>query len=68
MQGHLKCWLRRLASQLKQKMILDNHGITIREVADDVDISFGLCQAIFMCVLGMKPAAVKIVPKLQNFE
>ena len=29
-----------------KKMILDNHRITISEVADDVVISFGLCQAI----------------------
>ena len=30
-----------------RKMILDNCPITIREVADDVGISFGSCQAIF---------------------
>ena len=35
-------------------MILDNRRISIREVAGDV--------------LGMKHAAGKIVPKLQNFE
>ena len=29
-----------------KKMILDNRRITIREVADDVEISFGLCQVI----------------------
>ena len=29
------------------KKILDNRRITIREAVDDVDISFGLCQAIF---------------------
>ena len=49
-------------------MILDNRRITIIEVADDVGISFGLCQAIFMDVLGMKCTAVKIVEKLLNFE
>ena len=38
-------------------MILDNRRITIREVADDVSISFGSCQAIFM-----------EFAKLQNFE
>ena len=32
-------------------MILDNRRIIIREVADDVDISFGLRQAIFTDVL-----------------
>ena len=49
-------------------MILDNRRITIRDLADDVGISFGSCQAIFMDVLGMKRAAAKIVPKLLNFE
>ena len=41
--------------------------ITITEVADDDGISFGLCQAIFTDILGMKFAAVQIVPKLPNF-
>ena len=43
-----------------KKMILDNHQITIREIAVDVDISFGLSQAIFTDVLCMKPATAKI--------
>ena len=30
-----------------KKMILGNHRITIREVAEDVDISLGSCQAVF---------------------
>ena len=47
-------------------MILDNRRITIREVTDDVGVSFGSCQAIFMDVLGMKHAAAKIVPILQK--
>ena len=51
-----------------KKMILDNRRITIREVADDVGISFGSCQAIFTDVLGMKCAVAKIVSKLLNFE
>ena len=49
-------------------MILDNYRITIREVADDVGISFGSCQVILTNVLGIKHASVKIVPKLLNFE
>ena len=49
-------------------MILDNRRNTIIQVADDVGISFGSCQAIFMDVLGMKRAGAKIVPKLLNFE
>ena len=51
-----------------KKMILDNCRITIWEVADDVGISFGSCQAIFMDVLVIKHAAVKIVSKLLNLE
>ena len=50
------------------KIILDNRWITIKEFADDVGISFGSCQAIFMDVSGMKPETAKIVPKLLNFE
>ena len=46
----------------------DNRRITIREVGDDVDISFGLGLAIFADVLGMKRTAAKIVTKLLNFE
>ena len=38
------------------KMILANRRITIREVAGDVGISFGSCQAIFTYVLGIKRA------------
>ena len=44
-----------------KKTILDNHRITIREVADDVNISFGSCQAILT-------DTAKIVPKFLNFE
>ena len=43
-----------------KKMILNNRRFSIREVADDVAITFGSCQAILMDVLGMK-----IVTKLQ---
>ena len=49
-------------------MILDNRRIAIREVADDIGIFFGSCHAILTDVLGMKRAAAKLVPKLQNFE
>ena len=43
-----------------KKMNLDNRRITIREVANDVGISFGQCQAIFTD-LGMKRAVAKII-------
>ena len=49
-------------------MVLDYRRNTINEVADDIDISFGSCQASFTDVLGMKLATVKIVQKLQSIE
>ena len=51
-----------------KKMISNKCRITIREVTDDVAISLGSCQAIFMDVLGMERAATKIVQKMLNFE
>ena len=51
-----------------KKMILDNRRNTIREVADDVGLSFSSCQVIFTDVLGTKRAAAQIVSKLLNFE
>ena len=51
-----------------KKMILNNHRITIREVADDVGLPLGSCQAIFTHVLDMKRASAQTVPKLLNFE
>ena len=45
-----------------------NYRTTIREVAEDVSISFCSFQAILPDVLGMKSVAAKIVPKLLNFE
>ena len=51
-----------------KKINLDNRRIIIREVANDVGISFGSCQAIFTDILDMKRAAAKIVPQLLNFE
>ena len=49
-------------------MILGNRRITIREVADDVGISFGSCQAIFTDVLGMKREAMEIFLKFLNIK
>ena len=47
-----------------KEMILNNCWITIGKIADDVCISFGLCQAIFTDVLAIKRAAANIVSKL----
>ena len=51
-----------------KKIIFNNRRITIKEVADDVGISFGSCQAIFTDVLSMKHAAAEIVPIFLNFK
>ena len=44
------------------KIISNKRRITIREVSDDVGISFASFQAIFTVVLDMKCPAAKIVP------
>ena len=49
-------------------MILDNRQIIIREVVDDVGITFGSCLAIFTKVFDGKRMTAKIVRKLLNFE
>ena len=51
-----------------EKMVLNNRQITIREVVDDIDVSFGSFQAMFTDVLDRKRATTKIVPKLLKFE
>ena len=66
--GRPSTWITDENIEAMKKMILDNRRITIKEVADDVGISFRSCQAIFTDVLGLKRAAAKIVPKLLNFE
>ena len=50
-----------------KKMILHNRRITIREITDDVGISYVSCQAIFTNVLNMKRAAAKIAPHAKQF-
>jgi hypothetical protein len=42
-------------------LILQNHRLTIREIAEDVGISFGSCQAI-LTELNMQCIAAKFVP------
>ena len=43
-------------------LILLNHRLTIREIAEDVDISFGSCQAILTEKLNMYHVTAKFVP------
>ncbi|UYV80226.1 hypothetical protein LAZ67_18002085, partial [Cordylochernes scorpioides] len=51
-----------------EKMILANRRITIREVAEDLNISIGSCHSIFINDLGMRRVAAKFVPKLLNCD
>ena len=45
-------------------LILQNHRLTIREIAEDVGISFGSCQAILTEKLSMYCVAAKFVPRV----
>ncbi|UYV72339.1 hypothetical protein LAZ67_9002691 [Cordylochernes scorpioides] len=51
-----------------EKMILANRRITVREVAEDLNISIGTCHSIFINDLGMRRVAAKFVPKLLNCD
>ncbi|UYV71381.1 hypothetical protein LAZ67_8002859 [Cordylochernes scorpioides] len=51
-----------------EKMILANRRITVREVAEDLNISIGSCHSIFIDDLGMRRVAAKFVPKLLNCD
>ncbi|UYV74536.1 hypothetical protein LAZ67_12000038 [Cordylochernes scorpioides] len=42
-----------------EKMILANRRITVREVAEDLNISIGSCHSIFINDLGMRRVAAK---------
>ncbi|UYV64611.1 hypothetical protein LAZ67_3001306, partial [Cordylochernes scorpioides] len=51
-----------------EKLILANRRITVREVAEDLNISIGSCHSIFINDLGMRRVAAKFVPKLLNCD
>ncbi|UYV69042.1 DAAM2 [Cordylochernes scorpioides] len=51
-----------------EKMILANRRITVREVAEDLNISIDSCHSIFINDLGMRRVAAKFVPKLLNCD
>ncbi|UYV63365.1 hypothetical protein LAZ67_2003861 [Cordylochernes scorpioides] len=51
-----------------EKMILANRRITVREVAEDLNISISSCHSIFINDLGMRRVAAKFVPKLLNCD
>ena len=45
-------------------LILQNRRLTIREIAEDVGISFGSCQAILTEKLNMHRVATKFMPRV----
>ncbi|VEN48079.1 unnamed protein product [Callosobruchus maculatus] len=51
-----------------KKIVLANRRITVREVAEDLNISIGSCHSILTNDLGMSRIAAKFVPKLLNFD
>ncbi|UYV72914.1 hypothetical protein LAZ67_10001150 [Cordylochernes scorpioides] len=51
-----------------KKMILANRRITVKEVAEDLNISIGSCHSIFINDLGMRRVATKFVQKLLNCD
>ncbi|UYV71358.1 hypothetical protein LAZ67_8002744 [Cordylochernes scorpioides] len=51
-----------------EKMILAIRRITVREVAEDLNIPIGSCHSIFINDLGMRRVAAKFVPKLLNCD
>ena len=51
-----------------RKIVLINRRITVREVAEDLNISIGSYRSIFTNNLGMRRVATKFVPKLLNFD
>ena len=50
-----------------KKIVLVNRRITFRVVAEDLNISIGLCHSIFTNDLGMTRVAANFVPKLLTF-
>lgn len=48
-------------------LVLENRRITVREVEEEVGISYGSCEAIMVNTLGLRCVAAKMVPKLRSF-
>ena len=53
---------------LVDELVHSNRRLTIREMSDDCDISFGSCQSILTENLGMRRVAAKFVPRLLTQE
>jgi AraC-like DNA-binding protein len=49
-------------------VIRENRRLTIREIADELNLSFATCQAILTQDLGMRRVSEKLVPRLLTQE
>lgn len=54
-------------SKIKE-IVLTNPRINIREISEEVNISYGSCESIFRNIFSFKRVLAKFVPKLLNFE
>ena len=50
-----------------RKMLINNRKLTIRELAEDLNIAYGSFQDIVVNGLGLRQVAAKLVPKELNF-
>ena len=51
-----------------KKLVMADRRNTVREVAEDLNISIGSCHSIITNSLGMRRVDVKFLPKLLNFD
>jgi len=50
-----------------REMLINNRKLTIRELAEDLNIAYGSIQDIVVNGLGLRSVAAKLVPKELNF-
>jgi len=50
-----------------KEILVNNHKLTIREIAEDLNIAYGSVQDILVNDLGFRRVAAKLVPKDLNF-
>ena len=53
-------------AHVTKEIVRSNRRLTVREIAEDCNISVGSCHEILVEKLGMHPVAVKFVPRLMS--
>ena len=56
----------KMLKEMMMKMVLENHRIPIRQVAEENDISIGSFHGHFFYVLSLRRVSAKFVPKMLN--